>query len=216
MMDLLFKNQMANVPDLRHRLRQLRWFRATLRKHAGLITEMTGMRYDIDEKRLTEAFLNWIELVNQNKHYAAVDRKDFIIFAAGLVLKELIRLSPARAVNAPDKILTGEMENLNEIIRFWPEGFLYTNYCICAIAAIQEQEFGISPDIDQSANDLRTWWTYKENASEMPGFAIAFLDKFLGQEPNWVMPDFASARAAVQRALGADNPAVALTQPSHN
>lgn len=211
-MDLLFKNQMATVPDLRHRLRQLRWFRATLRKHATLITEMTGVRYDIDEKRLTEAFLNWIELVNQNKHYAAVDRKDFIIFTAGLVLKELIRLAPAKAVTAPDKALSPELENLREIIRFWPEGFLYTNYCICAIAAVQEQEFGISPDIDKSANDLRTWWSYRAESSEMPGFAIAFLDKFLGQEPNWVMPDFASARAAVQRALGTDHPAASLTQ----
>ena len=215
-MDLLFKNQMATVPDLRHRLRQLRWFRATLRKHATLITEMTGVRYDIDEKRLTEAFLNWIELVNQNKHYAAVDRKDFIIFTAGLVLKELIRLAPAKAVSKPNKALSPELESLSEIISFWPEGFLYTNYCICAIAAVQEQEFGTSPDIDKSANDLRTWWSYRADASEMPGFAIAFLDKFLGQEPNWVMPDFASARAAVQRALGADHPSNALTQPAQN
>jgi hypothetical protein len=40
----------------------------------------------------------------------------------------------------------------------------------------------------------------------MPGYAIAFLDKFLGSEPNWVMPDLASARAAVKRALGESNP----------
>jgi len=52
---------------------------------------------------------------------------------------------------------------------------------------------------------LRTWWSYKENIAEMPGYAIAFLDKFLGGEPNWVMPDLASARAAVKRAL-ADKP----------
>lgn len=213
-MDLLFKSQMATVPDLRHRLRQLRWFRATLRKHALLMTEMTGVRYDIDEKRLTVAFLNWIELVNQNKHYAAIDRKDFIIFTAGLVLKELIRLAPAKAITAPNKAVANDLENLTEIIRFWPEAFLYTNYCICAIAAVHEQEFGTSPNIDESANDLRTWWSYRENASEMPGFAIAFLDKFLGQEPNWVMPDFASARAAVQRALDTDHPASALSQPT--
>ena len=42
----------------------------------------------------------------------------------------------------------------------------------------------------------------------MPGYAIAFLDKFLGGEPNWVMPDLASARAAVKRALGANNSSV--------
>ncbi len=204
-MDLLLREQMASMPDLRHRLRQLRWFRATFRKHAGLLHELYGVEYDIDEKKLTEAFLNWVELVNQNKRFAKVDRKDFITFAAGLVLRELILLSPAKVVSSP-KHATGDSARLYEIVSFWPEGFLYTNYCICAIAAVQEQEFGTVPDIDQCADELRTWWSYKENVSEMPGYAIAFLDKFLGSEPNWVMPDLASARAAVKRALGESNP----------
>ena len=203
-MDLLLREQMASMPDLRHRLRQLRWFRATFRKHASLLRELYGVEYDIDEKKLTEAFLNWVELVDQNKRFAKVDRKDFITFAAGLVLRELIRLSPARAIFSP-KHAAGDAARLYEIVDFWPEGFLYTNYCICAIAAVQEQEFGTVPDIDQCANELRTWWSYKENVSEMPGYAIAFLDKFLGGEPNWVMPDLASARAAVKRALATIN-----------
>jgi len=204
-MDLLLREQMASLPDLRHRLRQLRWFRATFRKHASLLHELYGVEYDIDEKKLTEAFLNWVELVNQNKRFAKVDRKDFITFAAGLVLRELIRLSPVK-VTSPPKLAKDDSARLYEIVRFWPEGFLYTNYCICAIAAVQEQEFGKVPDIDQCADELRTRWSYKENVSEMPGYAIAFLDKFLGSEPNWVMPDLASARAAVKRALGESNP----------
>ncbi|UXO85401.1 hypothetical protein [Brucella intermedia] len=203
-MDLLLREQMASMPDLRHRLRQLRWFRATFRKHASLLHELYGVEYDIDEKKLTEAFLNWVELVDQNKRFAKVDRKDFITFAAGLVLRELIRLSPAKVTSPPIQA-DGDAGRLYEIVRFWPEGFLYTNYCICAIAAVQEQEFGTVPNIDQCADELRTWWSYKENIAEMPGYAIAFLDKFLGGEPNWVMPDLASARAAVKRAL-ADKP----------
>jgi len=86
-MDLLLREQMASMPDLRHRLRQLRWFRATFRKHASLLHELYGVEYHIDEKKLTEAFLNWVELVDQNKRFAKVDRKDFITFAAGLVLR---------------------------------------------------------------------------------------------------------------------------------
>ena len=208
-MDLLLREQMASMPDLRHRLRQLRWFRATFRKHASLLHDLYGVEYDIDEKKLTEAFLNWVELVDQNKRFAKVDRKDFITFAAGLVLRELIRLSPAKAVSPPSHA-DGDAGRLYEIVRFWPEGFLYTNYCICAIAAVQEQEFGTVPGIDQCADELRTWWSYKENIGEMPGYAIAFLDKFLGGEPNWVMPDLASARAAVKRALGADQPVIKI------
>ncbi|MBN9044090.1 MAG: hypothetical protein J0H18_00290 [Rhizobiales bacterium] len=208
-MDLLLKDQMASMPDLRRRLRQLRWFRATFRKHAALLHGIYGVRYEIDEGRLTEAFLNWVELVEQNRRFARVDRKDFIVFAAGLVLRELIRLSPVRVV-CPPRSGEGGKAPLNEIVAFWPEGFLYTNYCICAIAAVEEQEFGAAPDIDACADDLRTWWSYRENVADMPGYAIAFLDKFLGGEPNWVMPDLASARVAVQRALGARNPAGAI------
>ncbi len=207
-MDLLLKDQMASMPDLRRRLRQLRWFRATFRKHAALLSDIYGVRYTIDEEKLTEAFLNWVELVEQNKRFAQVDRKDFIVFAAGLVLRELIRLSPVKA--ARPRTEEGGEAPLSEIVAFWPEGFLYTNYCICAIAAVHEQEFGVAPAIDACADDLRTWWSYRENVADMPGYAIAFLDKFLGGEPNWVMPDLASARVAVQRALGARNPACAI------
>lgn len=206
-MDLLLKDQMAAMPDLRRRLRQLRWFRATFRKHAALLRDIYGVRYEIDEEKLTEAFLNWVELVERNKRFAQVDRRDFIVFAAGLVLRELIRLSPVKAW-PPEHPAGGE--RLGEIVAFWPEGFLYTNYCICAIAAVQEQEFGTAPDIDACADDLRTWWSYRENVADMPSYAIAFLDRFLGGEPNWVMPDLASARVAVQRALGARNPADAI------
>lgn len=202
-MDLLLREQMASMPDLRHRLRQLRWFRATFRKHASLLHELYDVEYEIDEKKLTEAFLNWVELVDQNKRFAKVDRNDFITFAAGLVLRELIRLSPAKMISPP-RHATGDSARLYEIVSFWPEGFLYTNYCICAIAAVHEQEFASLPDIDQCADDLRTWWSYKENVSEVPAYAITFLDKFLGSEPNWAMPDMASARAAVKRALGAN------------
>ncbi|MEN5299500.1 hypothetical protein ABE530_14250 [Brucella sp. TWI559] len=200
-MDLLLREQMASMPDLRHRLRQLRWFRATFRKHASLLHTLYDVEYEIDEKKLTEAFLNWVEIVDQNKRFAKIDRNDFITFAAGLVLRELIRLSPAKVISPP-RHATGDSAKMYEIISFWPEGFLYTNYCICAIAAVHEQEFATLPDIDQCADDLRTWWSYKENVSEVPAYAIAFLDKFLGSEPNWSMPDMASARAAVKRALG--------------
>lgn len=182
-MDLLLREQMASMPDLRHRLRQLRWFRATFRKHASLLHELYGVEYDIDEKKLTEAFLNWVELVNQNKRFAKVDRKDFITFAAGLVLRELIRLSPARAVSPP-KRATGDAARLYEIVSFWPEGFLYTNYCICAIAAVQEQEFGTVPDIDQCADELRTWWSYRKTSLKCLAMRLHFSISFLVASPT--------------------------------
>jgi len=200
-MDFQFRDELVHTPDLRHRLRRLRWFRMAFRKNAAVIAEHYGYRFSIDETKLTRAFLNWIETVEQQKSYARLDRKDFVIFAAGLVLKELIIESPASAAGRPEPQEISAKTHMQDIIAFWPEGFLYTNFCVGAIAAIYEQEFALAAHIDECADDLRTWWSYRENVEEMPGYAIAFLDKFLGAEPNWVMPNLASARIAIRRAM---------------
>lgn len=198
-MDFLFRDELVRVPDLRHRLRQLRWFRMAFRKNAALITQHYDYHFVIDDTKLTRAFLNWIETVERQKSYAEIDRKDFIIFAAGMALKELIVEAPVKVRGHPKDGALHRPE-MRDIIAFWPEGFLYTNYCVGAIAAIYEQEFATAPTIDKCAEDLRTWWSYRENVAEMPAYAIAFLDKFLGAEPNWVMPNLASARSAIRRA----------------
>jgi hypothetical protein len=46
----------------------------------------------------------------------------------------------------------------------------------------------------------------------MPAYAVAFLDRFLGAEPNWIAPDHAQAREAMQRALGASRRRGAIAQ----
>jgi hypothetical protein len=212
-MDLPFRHELALMPDLRHRLRQLRWFRATFRSSAKVVSETFGVRFEIDEAKLTRAFLDWIEVMEAQKRFAAVDRADFIVFAAGLVLRELIRQAPAREVSGLGEMIETEANaGTAEIVRFWPEGFLYTNYCVSAILAVHEQEFGTAPSIDKCADDLRTWWSYRENATEMPAYAVAFLDRFLGAEPNWITPDRAQSRQAMQRALGSSPVSEALRQ----
>jgi len=212
-MDLPFRHELALMPDLRHRLRQLRWFRATFRSSAKVVSETFGVRFEIDEAKLTRAFLDWIEVVEAQKRYAAIDRADFIVFAAGLVLRELIRQAPAREISGLTEMIETEANaGTAEIVRFWPEGFLYTNYCVSAILAVHEQEFGTAPSIDKCADDLRTWWSYRENATEMPAYAVAFLDRFLGAEPNWITPDRAQSRQAMQRALGSSPVSEALRQ----
>jgi hypothetical protein len=201
-MDLRFKDELALMPDLGHRLRRLRWFRATFRTSARAVSSAYGLRFEIDDTKLAKVFLDWIETVESERRFAAVDRADFIVFAAGLVLRELIRQGPAKATGSAHPAVTTDSE-MAEIVRFWPEGFLYTNYCVSAIAAIHEQEFGTTPAIDACADDLRTWWSYRENATEMPSYAIAFLDRFLGGEPNWILPDSARSRQAMRGALAA-------------
>ena len=212
-MDLPFRHQLALMPDLRHRLRQLRWFRATFRSSAKVVSETFGVRFEIDEAKLTRAFLDWIEVMEAQKRFAAIDRADFIVFAAGLVLRELIRQAPAREISGLTEMIETEANaGTAEIVRFWPEGFLYTNYCVSAILAVHEQEFGTAPSIDKCADDLRIWWSYRENATEIPAYAVAFLDRFLGAEPNWITPDRAQSRQAMQRALGSTPVSEALRQ----
>jgi len=212
-MDLPFRHELALMPDLRHRLRQLRWFRATFRSSAKVVYETFGVRFEIDEAKLTRAFLDWIEVMEAQKRFAAIDRADFIVFAAGLVLRELIRQAPAREISGLTEMIETEANaGTAEIVRFWPEGFLYTNYCVSAILAVHEQEFGTAPSIDKCADDLRIWWSYRENATEIPAYAVAFLDRFLGAEPNWITPDRAQSRQAMQRALGSTPVSEALRQ----
>src|SRR5690606_7522922 len=132
-----------------HRLRRLRWFRMTFRNHARLVASAYGIRFAIDDARLTRAFLDWVDVMEAKKGFARVDRADFVIFAAGLVLRELIRQEPARVVERgirpPPPATDPEMAG---IVEFWPEGFLYTNFCVSAISATHEQEFGEAPAID--------------------------------------------------------------------
>ena len=202
-MDIRFKDELASMPDLRHRLRRLRWFRATFRASARAVTEAYGVRFVIDDAKLTRAFLDWIEIAEADKKFAEIDRSDFIVFAAGLVLRELIRQHPAKATGelSRSEQLSAETQGTEDIVNFWPEGFLYTNYCVSAVAAIHEQEFGTAPTIDKCADDLRTWWSYRENVTEMPAYAVAFLDRFLGSEPNWIAPDHVPSRRAMQQVM---------------
>lgn len=195
-MELLAHDEIAAVPDLGHRLRQLRWFRQSFAASARALSGRYRFDVTIDEEALTRAFIDWVEALEQRKRLATVNRADFIKFAGGLVLKELIRAHPAKVRLLPEE----DGAAAPQILAFWPEGFLYTNYCISAVSAVHEQEFGESPELAACVDDLRTWWSFRENTLEMPSYAIAFLDRFFGQEPNWSMPDHAELRAAMAEA----------------
>lgn len=189
-MDLLTQNEMAAVPDLGHRLRQLRWFRQSFHSSAKALSRRYGLTVAIDDDRLAKVFIDWVEILDDKKRLATVNRADFIVFAGGLVLKEMIKAHPATVTIAP----SANPEEIPEIVAFWPEGFLYTNYCISAISAVCQQEFNLVLPLSGGVDDLRTWWSFKENTAEMPSYAVAFLDKFFGVEPNWSMPDLPEAR----------------------
>lgn len=203
-MDLALMSELGSVPDVRHRIRQLRWFKTSFRHDAKFIAERYGFKLTIDDHCLTEAFLNWAEAFSAQKEHARLDRRDFMVFAAGLLLRELLRLHPVSVEE--EKAPRGSAPRLADktapLAEAWPEGFVYTNYCLCVLAAILEQE-GASLTLPALADDVRTWLSYRENAGDDPSQAIAFLDLFTGNEPNWWMPDLVLSRAAMKRAMEA-------------
>ncbi len=191
-MDLSVKQEMMHVPELRRRLRQLRWFTRAFKGHAETVAHHVGIAFHIHERRLNQAFFDWVKAIAPVEHDPQFEKADRIVFMGGLALRELLRNHPA-SVSAERRPAV-EADATERIAHFWPEGFLYTNFCICSIAAVHEQEFGTPRHLSEVASDLRTWWSYRENASEDPGISIAFLDEFLGETPNWMFPALAQAR----------------------
>ena len=200
-MDLVRGTVIGGEPDVRHRIRQLRWFKTSFRHDARLIAQRYGLSVAIDDRKITEAFLNWAEVFERQKGYAKLDRRDFAIFAAGLLLRELLRAHPVQTEPGPEA-RDALADASAPIARDWPEGFIYTNYCLCVVGAVLEQE-GMPLTLPTLADDLRTWWSYRENVAEDPSRAIAFLDLFTGNEPNWWMPDSVLSRAAMKKAVAA-------------
>jgi hypothetical protein len=199
-MDLKVKDDLVLIPDLRHRLRQLRWFSTAFRNNAALMQSRFGFSYRIEDKLLSRVFFDWLTAVSARNKPSAEDRADYIVFVAGLALRELVRTGPATLVS--DAGRNDEADRTTyEIIRFWPEGFLYMNFCICAVVAVHEQEFGQTRNMDKAASDLRTWWSFRENAAEDPDSTIAFFDRFLGLRPNWQFPALAHEQSAIKKAL---------------
>ena len=208
-MDLSPKDRLVEIPQLRKRLRQLRWYVLAFRSNADLIAAHLGITFEIDERLLNQTFFDWVSAILPIEHSKELDRADRIVFMGGLALRELLRTRPAKVIGEVPRAAPSDDPN-SQIAHFWPEGFLYTNFCVCSIAAIHEQEFGEPRHLHETASDLRTWWSFRENTTEDPTIAISFLDTFFGVEPNWLFPASPRERLAVGKALARAREPVAL------
>ena len=105
------------------------------------------------------------------------------------MLRELITSRPAKAGPLP------EAADMSNPAFFWPEGYLYVVLCLNIRAAVFEQDFDIQKHVSPFMDEVRTWWSFKENVmAEDPNLAIGFFDLFAGVEPTWHMPSIFSAR----------------------
>ncbi len=185
----------ATVEPVRVAARRLRWFRAALARFLDRLGGEIGCDFEVDEPRLAAAFVSWLRAVAAQKPHDPGARRAYFEFAAGLMLRELVRDMPIRATRAPDRAAP------DSAARFWPEGYAATTFCMAVTAAALRQEFDADFAVAPEMDDVRQWWSFRENAAEDPAMAVAFLDMFTGHEPDWMTPGLFPAR--LRRELGA-------------
>ena len=184
----------TNEP-LRIAVRRMRWFRAAFEAYVEAVGARIGCTYKIDEAKLGGIFVRWLRSVERQKPSNPKDRHDYFEFAAGLMLRELTADMPLSVVSAPNKA------DASSAATFWPEGYACTMFCLTVHSAAMKQEFKDKPEVSPAIDDLRHWWSFKENARMDASFSVGFLQTLLGHQPNWMMPDVFRARLS-QEFLG--------------
>jgi hypothetical protein len=180
----------ATNEPLRVAVRRLRWFKQAFQRHAEAYGRDLGCTFEVDEAKLASAFVRWLEAIERQKPSDKTERRAFFEFAAALMLRELVAGMPVRAVAAPTRAAA------DSAAAFWPEGYCCTCFCLSIHAAAMEQEFHAGTEVAAEIDDLRQWWSFRENAVRDASFSAGFLQMMLGQQPNWVLPDVFRARVA--------------------
>ncbi|MCA3560455.1 MAG: hypothetical protein IOC82_05430 [Aestuariivirga sp.] len=183
------KTEVGKVGDLAHEARRFRTILWSFEKNIELLFKGTGLAAEVDHAALAEAFSRWRQNFDQTKHLAGLDRKDFTIFAAGMMLKELLAARPITAI-VPDGLgLPALPATIDHRLKRWPEGYAYTSFCLSVAAAVLREMGAGEPAESGVADDPGFWDSFRENVAENPANAIAFFDMVVGLPPNWQAPD---------------------------
>lgn len=183
MSDLALPPPGLPVEPLHVAVRRLRWFRAAFRSSLDSVGAEIGCEFELDELRQAGAFVRWLRRAEAQKPRVPEERRSFFDFATGLMLRELMTDMPIRALAPPRNVAP------DSPAAFWPEGYAATMFCLALHDEMVSEEFDAQSRRDATFGDLRTWWSFRENIEEDPVRAIGFMDLFLGNEPEWTMPD---------------------------
>ena len=183
------KSEVQKVGDLSHEARRFRTILWTFEKNVELLFKGTALAAEVDHEALAKAFSRWRQAFDQSKHLADINRQDFVIFAAGMMLKELLAARPITAIVPSDLGLPAIPDTLDHRLKRWPEGYAYTSFCLSVATAVLHETGDIEPRESGVADDPRFWDSFRENAAENPANAIAFFDMVVGLQPNWSAPD---------------------------
>ncbi len=168
---------------LRKSAQRLRWFVDAFERQVHNTQIQTGNRFSIDRDALAEVFAEWLKAFEAQKPKQDDDKPAYVGFAAGLMLRTLIKKGPVSLLERP----SGADES--NPAYFWPEGYLYVAFCLNVRGLVLETDFHSEQHTSTVLNETRTWWSFRENVNEDPSLAIAFLDLFAGDQPEWTMPE---------------------------
>lgn len=172
-------------PDLpvRKSAQRMRWFLGAFKEQLERTSVETGNVFEVDEGALAGTFASWLKAFEAQKPERVEDKLAYVGFAAGLMLRALLQNRPATLKSRPEGC-----DETNPAF-FWPEGYLYVAFCLNVRGLVIERDFHGSQNPSEARDDLRVWWSFRENVDEDAGLAIAFLDLFAGEEPEWTMPE---------------------------
>jgi hypothetical protein len=192
-MELPLKDEISEQSDLAHEARKFRNVLKSFERNLQLVFADTGLAPHVDHAALATAFATWRARFDATKHLAEINRHDFVIYAAGLMLKELIAAKPLSALPTKDAPVKA-----GHPLARWPEGYAYTSFCLSVATAILK-EMGAKDVLDeQLADDPAFWDSFRENVVDSPENAVAFFDLVCGKEPNWDAPDVPWLRNALR------------------
>lgn len=177
----------SNEP-LRIAVRRMRWFATAFHRHVEAFGADIGCRFDVDDAKLAGIFVRWLRTVERQKPSDKTARKDYFDFAAAIMLRELTADMPLRARGPATRAPA------DSAAAFWPEGYVAVMFCLSVHAAAAREEFRVAPEPAAAIDDLRHWWSLRENAAQNASFSAGFLQMLLGHQPNWAMPDVFRAR----------------------
>ncbi len=190
------KTEVLKVDDLSHEARRFRTILWSFEKNLELLFKDTGLSARVDHAALANAFSRWRQTFDRTKHLADINRHDFVIYAAGLMLKELIAAAPLKAEALDAGMLPEFPAHVDHRLKRWPEGYAYTSFCLSVAAAILKEMGDQEPVPAKSADDTAFWDSFREHAVENPATAIAFFDLVCGGDPNWDAPEVPWLRRA--------------------
>ena len=90
------KPELAESTDLTHEARRFRTILKSFERNLDLLFRDTAIAPHVDHAALATAFSNWRQRFDATKHLADTDRRDFTIYSAGLMLKELVAAAKAK------------------------------------------------------------------------------------------------------------------------